>query len=268
MNRGFTSQQQEELDRIMGERKKSGGRKANSHWLDGCIKSDTHKPLPILANALIGIRAQWPEHFQFDEMLCAPMLMRSLVSENNFAPRAVTDVDVGVLQEFLQHAGLRRIAKDVVHQATDICAHENRSHPVRNYLDSLEWDGTQRLDGFLPTYFGAEENDYTANIGKMFLISMVARILKPGCKADHLIVFEGPQGILKSTACAILGGQWFSDNLPDVTAGKDVSQHIRGKWLIEVSEMHAMSRRERASQGFHYPLLRTLSPELWPQGSD
>ncbi len=215
-------------------------------WLQKCVLGETGKPLAVLANALAVLRAVMPDAFAFDEMLACTILMRPLKEDQDFIPRPVMDVDVSAVQERLQHIGLKRLSKDVTHQAVDARAHECRFHPVRDYLNKLTWDGIKRLSNLIPYYFGAEQSAYNKEIGSMFLVSMVARILEPGCKADHMVIIEGPQGALKSTACSVLGGEWFSDNLPDVSGGKDVSQHLRGKWLIEVSEMHAMSKAEAA----------------------
>jgi predicted P-loop ATPase len=206
-------------------------------WWHDLIKGDRGRPLGNLANVMIILRSDdaLQGKLGFDEMLMAATWMRK---------HPLTDADVASLQEQLQHIGLPSVGKDTTFQAVDCIAREHGYHPVREYLDALAWDGMPRLDEWLTAYLGAEASPYVSRVGTMFMVSMIARIVKPGCKVDHLLVIEGQQGILKSAACSVLGGKWFSDHLPDVSAGKDVSQHLRGKWLIEVSEMHAMGRAE------------------------
>jgi hypothetical protein len=180
--------------------------------------------------------------FGYDEMLRTEVLLRSLfVDDPNFKPRPVTDADVTAVQVHLQWFGFRRLGKDTTHQAVDKYAREYCFHPVRDYLNGLEWDGNERLPEWLHAYLGAANTPYTKGIGKMFLIGMVARIMRPGCKMDYMPVLEGHQGTYKSSACAILAGEYFSDHLPNLS-DKDASLHLRGKWLIEVAELRAYSR--------------------------
>jgi len=225
-------------------------------WFSAMIRGERGQILPVLANAMNVLRnaPEVADALAFDSMkkaaileMALPVIEAAEPLQDDF-PRPVRDVDVTQLQEWLQHAGLPKIGKDTVHQAVDLRAQERAFHPVRDYLDGLTWDGQPRLARWLSYYLGAEVNNYHAGIGPMFLIAMVARIFAPGCKADYMMVLEGPQGARKSTACAILGGEWFSDNLPDVAHdGKDVSQHLRGKWLIEIAELSATSKAEDAA---------------------
>ena len=224
--------------------------KADDDWLARCIKGETGKPLPILANVLTALRSDpaLRDAYAFDEMLRAPMLMHPIGQQlcPQAEPRPLGDADITDLIEHLQRRGLKRIGREPVRDGVLARARDCAYHPVRQYLERLIWDGTKRLNVWLITRLGAELTAYTQNIGTMFPLAMVARIFEPGCKADYMLVLEGPQGALKSSASAVLGGEFFSDNMPEVGEGKDVSQHLNGKWLIEIAEMHAMSKVETA----------------------
>lgn len=234
---------------------KVGGRQAkpsDTAWHDSLQRDDRGRVVPNLANALTALR-QAPElgHLvAYDDMLRHTMLLRTVPGSRPDRlpyPRPIEDTDVAAIQEWLQRHELYRLGRDVAAQAIDLVAHEARFHPVRDYLMGLHWDGVPRIGKWLSYYLGAEHTPYTSAIGRMFLISTVARVMRPGSKADYMLVLEGPQGARKSTACRILGGLWFSDSLPDVTAGKDVAVHLNGKWVIEVAEMSALGKAEAAA---------------------
>jgi predicted P-loop ATPase len=212
-------------------------------WGRVCITDSRGNFMPILANVVIMLEREkrLAGALAFDEMQRMAMFVNPF--GDDATPVPLTDSDVVKIQQYIQHRGIPRIGKEVVHDAAELCARERSFHPVREYLTGLKWDGMPRLDKWVTTYLGAGDTPYAGAVGRMFLISMVARIFRPGCKSDYMLVLEGAQGAAKSTACSILSGGWFSDALPEI-GSKDAQQHLRGKWLIEVAEMHAMNKAD------------------------
>ena len=227
---------------------------SSKQWLRECQISQHGEVRSNLVNAFLPLRSdpRISKIARYDEMqrlviLMQPIPRSQLDGDEEFKPRPILDADYTLLQEFLQREGLEVIARDTIRQAVDARARELSFHPIRQWLDAIEWDGKPRLINWLPTYLGAVQSDYTQGIGHLFLKSMIARVRQPGCKCDYALVLEGPQGARKSTACGILGGEFFSDNLPDIRSGKDVSAHLNGRWLIEVAEMSALDKAEAAA---------------------
>lgn len=263
---GLDGGEQKPRHRPAPEPKVSDGRKANGgaagasakreevlggDWYDRAITGSKGQVLGILANAMLALRDDpaWNGVLAYDEMqatalLCKPVPRFGKPPAKSTYPRPIRDDDVLQVQEWFQIAGLPTLGKDVMHDAVDLRARECGFHPVRDYLTGLRWDGVERLETWLHTCLGAEDTPYTRAIGRMFMVSAVARILKPGCKCDYMMILEGRQGARKSTACRILGGGWFADSLPENVASKDAAQHLRGKWMIEAGEMHALSKSE------------------------
>lgn len=130
-----------------------------------------------------------------------------------------------------------------VQEAADTVARGNPRNVLREWLEALEWDRTSRLHDILPRGFGTPLDQYHVRVGECWMLSMIARALQPGCKVDTMPVFEGSQGAGKSSALAILGGDWFGECHEDF-GSKDFVLSLKGCWLIEVAEMHAFRRAD------------------------
>ena len=129
-----------------------------------------------------------------------------------------------------------------------ICMDPYRSiqfDPFEDYLNSLKWDGTSRLDTFLIDAARVEDSAYMRDVSAKTLISAVARTYEPGCKVDTMPILVGPQGIGKSTLIRTLlpDPEYFSDHLPTL-ADKDAKAQIHGLVFLELGELDAFSRSD------------------------
>jgi predicted P-loop ATPase len=118
----------------------------------------------------------------------------------------------------------------------------NQYHPVKEYLESLEWDGKSRCETFLQDVFLVDDNIYTKEVFKLFLVAGISRIYNPGCKYDCVLILQGHQGVGKSGAFRLLAKNpaWHLEDLKNI--GKPGIEQIQGKWIVEISELSAMKK--------------------------
>lgn len=158
----------------------------------------------------------------------------------------IDNIDVVLIKHWLGNSEFNmEPTKDALYEATDLIAHHERVHPVRDWLRGLVWDKTSRINNWLKDYCNAEaEEPYLSEVSRKFLLAMVRRVFEPGCQWDYTLVLEGDQGKYKSSiARALASDKWFMDNLPDLR-DKDAMLNLQGKWLIELGELTNVKRSD------------------------
>jgi predicted P-loop ATPase len=133
--------------------------------------------------------------------------------------------------------------KDKIKDAKDAVLTKYKKHPIRDYLNALEWDGTPRLDKLIIDYMGAEDTPLNRAFTRKHFTAAVARVMNPGCKYDYCLILRGTEGIGKSTLFNTMAGQWFNDSLI-TTEGKTGMEQLRGSWLIELAELASIKRSD------------------------
>lgn len=191
---------------------------------------------------------------------------------STFSPRSVHETDFFMLMAHMESYGIK-LPKNTIADAFMRVAYTNKTNPAKEYMESLQWDGAQRLNNWLFDYAGAvnADNTYLESVGSKWMIGAVKRIYEPGCKFDTVLVLEGEQGLGKSTILrelATLGGQeYFLDNVGDIR-NKDTVMAMQGHLIIEMAELASFKKVEneeikgfitRQTDVYRPPYARTIA---------
>lgn len=191
-----------------------------------------------------------------DEFLNKKTIIRPLPWDNPqaFYARELENNDIVRLQCWLEKQGIK-LGKAVVNDILEVVCANNPVNPAIEYLDSLIWDKTPRLDKWLAYYMGAEDqpHEYLARVGSCWLIAAAKRIYKPGTPFHHMLVLEGGQGAMKSTSLRTLATfghdrpvAYFSDRITfEMIDRVDFAVHADGNVILEFQELSGMGKKDR-----------------------
>jgi predicted P-loop ATPase len=141
---------------------------------------------------------------------------------------------------------------DASYDAINRECEENRYDPVLDYLAGLpEWDGVPRLGKWLTTYCGVTSTPLVDEQGRIVLAAAVQRIHEHGCKFDHVLVLEGPEGARKSSVVQVLASgrhgsnENFSDSPILHTDERKQQELTKGVWFYEIAELAGMKKADQ-----------------------
>ena len=199
------------------------------------------RPRATMRNAMLAMQ-RLRLHFAHDLFRYRKTIQGVLIEEyqGNLSDDACSALRLMIIDQFGFDVG-----KEPTRDAAETLAIRNAFHPIRNYLGSLQWDGSPRLDSWMSTYLGAEKTPLNSAIGRIVLIAAVRRVRSPGEKFDTILVLEGKQGVGKSTAIKILAGpENFSDQNILTLDSKAQMELLEGVWIYELCELEGLSRAE------------------------
>ena len=218
------------------------GESGSDAWEEyGIQQSPRGVPVPNLAGitCILGEHPHWKGRIWWDDFL-EKVVFRT---EDNEAREWDDDEDRKALIWMQSVMELYNAGSSEVRDAVKSVAKKNRRNELTEWLNSLLWDDKPRVEFLFSRGFGARPSQYIADVGRCWLISAIARAFEPGCKVDTLPILEGSQGAGKSSGLRVLGGQWFGEMHSDI-GNKEFYEILKGKWIIELSEMHSLSKAE------------------------
>ena len=215
------------------------GQKSSVSLVTEDVKAGSLQIKPTINNFYTLIGKHYGESLRLNEMTGKPEFKR------HGGWIEWTDTEESRMRSYFEST-YSMYSKDRLTDALLIFFQNNKTNPLLEILNSLEWDGKPRVEQFLHDVMKADDTEYIRECSRLIFAGGVHRAYRPGCKFDDMIVLIGGQGAGKSTIVRWLNMEdQFYQEIKTI-AGKEGIEAIRGVWIGEVSELMAMTRVKEA----------------------
>jgi len=162
--------------------------------------------------------------------------------------KTMTDTDYNEIMLYLEVNYELNNDKNI-RKAIDIVSSKLHYHPIVDFLETLEWDGVERIRYLLHRYLGCEISEYVYEATKLLMLGAINRVYSPGCKFESMVCIVGGQGAGKSTLFRLMAvkDEWFTDDLRRID-DDNVYRRLQGHWFIEMAEMLATSNSKSVEE--------------------
>lgn len=151
-------------------------------------------------------------------------------------------VDVGMA---LNHLGMLSVSDTKLRKAINAFARNNMFDEGIEWVNSLRWDGEDRLKNFARDVLRTEDTPYHRAVVRYMFTALAGRVLTPGVKADMMPILYGTQGVRKTTfvQCLAPKPEWYAKH-DFKTSAADAARLLRGKVSVELDELRGLASRE------------------------
>lgn len=159
--------------------------------------------------------------------------------------REMNDTDLAQIRvDFSNHCTFK--TRQLIDDCLAVTLKNNSYHPIKKYLESLEWDGVNRVDTLFIDYLGVEDTELHRTQTRLWFTAAIKRIYEPGCKFDSIIVLKGPSDIGKTK----IFEQIFRDKITsdiNIDDKDDAVDKMKNNWVCTFDEGIGLTRKENSA---------------------
>ena len=155
-----------------------------------------------------------------------------------------------LINDYFSRRGIR-ITRQLIDDSLVLIEDENRFNPVAEMLESVSWDGEDRI-GALRSILGVEDESHEAVFLVKWLHQCIAMALNDDAVpygADGVLVLQAPQGTGKTFFCRTISvyPDWFAEGVSIDLDNKDSIIQGTGVWISELGELDSTLKREQSA---------------------